>query len=109
MRGCGFVDDAPAAHRGACRGQLFELPTAHPFDHKLHSHLLCSMKRSQKPENHTLKLQSKRATPAPVMFTGMPVTMPESPVTIIGIRNPSGAAAKLLHLVEKKGVEALIA
>ncbi len=32
MRGCGFVDDAPAAHRGACRGQFFELPTAHPFD-----------------------------------------------------------------------------
>ena len=25
------------AHRGACRGQLFELTTAHPFAHKLHS------------------------------------------------------------------------
>ena len=47
-------------------------PTAHPFDHKLHSHLLCSMKRSQKPENHNPKLQSMRATPAPVTLTGMP-------------------------------------
>ncbi len=84
MRSCGFVDVAPAAHRGACRG-LFELPTAHPFDHKLHSNLLCSMKRSQKPENQTLKLQSTRATPGSVTFVGTSVTMPESPVTFAGI------------------------
>ena len=57
---------------GALAVDNSELPTAHPFDHKLHSHLLCSMKRSQKPENHNPKLQSMRATPAPVTFTGMP-------------------------------------
>lgn len=51
MRGCGFVDDASATHQGTCRGQLFELPTARPFAHKLHSHLLRLKQRSQNPEN----------------------------------------------------------
>ena len=35
--GCGFVDDAPAAHWRACRGQRYALPTEPAFAHKLHS------------------------------------------------------------------------
>ena len=72
MRGCGFVDDAPTAHRGACRGQLCELTTAHPFAHKLHSHQLRLKTKESEPRIHKPKLQSKHATPAPVTFTGMP-------------------------------------
>lgn len=65
MRGCGFVDDAPATHRGACRGQLFELPTAHPFDHKLHSHLLEFDEKESKTRKTKPKLQSKARNTGP--------------------------------------------
>ncbi len=44
------------------------------------------MKRSQRPEKPSLNYNQKRATPAPVTFAGMPVTMPESLVTFTGIR-----------------------
>ncbi len=86
MRGCGFVDDAPAAHRGACRGQRYALPTAHPFAHKLHSHLLRLKQRSQNPgitsPNYNQSAQHRPRSRSPEC----PVTMPESPVTFAGIR-----------------------
>lgn len=47
-QGCGFVDDAPAAHRKAYRGQRCALPTALSFAHKLHSLQLRMIKRSFK-------------------------------------------------------------
>jgi len=70
MRGCGFVDDASATHQGTCRGQLFELPTARPFAHKLHSHLLRLKQRSQNPENQPQPTINARNTD-PVTFTGI--------------------------------------
>jgi hypothetical protein len=86
MRGCGFVDDAPAAHRGACRAQLCELTTAHPFAHKLHSHLLRLKQRSQNPEikspNYNQSAQHRPWSRSPEC----PVTMLESAVTFAGIR-----------------------
>jgi hypothetical protein len=94
MRGCGFVDDAPAAHRGACGGQLCELTTAHPFAHKLHSHLPRLKQRSQNPEitspNYNQSAQHRPRSRSPEC----PVTMPESAVTFAGIRTykPSGQA-----------------
>ncbi|MGH8604184.1 MAG: hypothetical protein ACREXR_15850, partial [Gammaproteobacteria bacterium] len=30
-KGCELVDNSPAAKQGACRGQRFALPTAHPL------------------------------------------------------------------------------
>ena len=44
------------------------------------------MKRSQRPEKQSPNYNQKHATPTPVTFTGMPVTMPESAVTFTRIR-----------------------